>query len=1095
MIRQRIMGVSVVSASQDDQFIRSLAAELGEIRSMLEAVFDEPEASPPRERLAETLRSFSAEAAAIGLDGLVEDLSACDGILQSAAVLGQLDFHDGDLLSEALDRIADSVRTRLACEITPSSGSIKTLIPATGVPGDGEMRDVEPGHVLIVAAATVVDGLVLNGEEILESGPPLAIEQVSDVVAGREVVRALGPDIIVLDTGLEGARSFVEALVNDELTDAIPIVAIGNWASPEDAAPYIALGVAKHLNKPVSPRGLRRALAELSPTDGAGFEPIGEGTLDTISARLADELHRGLCDAATESSRNRAIDVGDGSDVLATLWSAVGRIRELLTVKAGGQLQFASGGSAEAVVNGPWMGGSLSSRLAKPSARRAADDESLEGLTVLVAEGDLSMNWFLCGVLRDAGAEVIDSFDGQLALSTAYQSVPDIVLCDVLLPKIDGATLCRTFRKDVVLGSVPFLLMSSKDELLQRAHELGVGADAYLRKESSGERIVKHLLDVSVPSRRIASRLALGGRVRGRLSGLSVYSLLQLACKHRPSCRFNLSDATRKFEIEIREGRPISATVTDVAGKTVSGSEVLELLVGVGMGRFDVEDIRDDEYSTVELDGSLQDLVATPLAKVRGAQSLLTGSGLVGVQRVHFRDLHGRVCLESMPTFDRDLLLAIQRGASPRELIVTGQAAAQHIEAVLCDVARRSSIVGIILYNGTDALPHAIEQQCALLCGSADYSAVMEAHSAALVSVLSKVPMAGLTESPFHRDETQIGPVVTRVGSPCSVQPSRGNTAVPPAVAVQVAPVVDVGIALEVSPDRLEDSPGGDCVIMRTTTPTGEDLRYRGPLGRQREPVIIDERHCTPILASASVALSAPCHSETPILATAAVDGLDSQRALLADASASAADVERQRNSEAGFTTARESIPDGEDFPALPRLPRPSAYAKRAVTSPESKPSRASRFLWPLLFGVVGVCMAIGARWMRDSAPVPAPTLPATDEAAPAPQEPIEKASAPDSSQVDTPPAARPQIFDLTPKERASLRTGQGLLEVVAGRRHKIAVDGKEIGVGPVQKVALDAREKTYEINVTMLGEQRVRYVRVTMDKRTRIRVAPPWSR
>jgi len=1089
------MGVSAVSASQDDQFIRSLAAELGEIRSMLEAVFDEPEASPPRERLAETLRSFSAEAASIGFDGLVEDLSACDDILQAAEVLGQLDFHDGDLLSEALDRIADTVRTRLACEITPSSGSIKTLIPATGAPGDGEMRDVEPGHVLIVAAATVVDGLVLSGGEIIESGPPLAIEQVSDVVAAREVVRALGPDIIVLDTGLDGARSFVEALVNDELTDAIPIVAIGDWASPEDAAPYIALGVAKHLNKPVSPRGLRRALAELSPTDVAGFEPIGEGTLDTISARLADELHRGLCDAATQSSRDQAIEVGDGSDVLATLWSAVGRIRELLTVKAGGQLQFASGGPAEAVVNGPWMGGSLSSRLAKPSARRAADDESLEGLTILVAEGDLSMNWFLCGVLRDAGAEVIDSFDGQLALSTAYRSVPDMVLCDVLLPKIDGATLCRTFRKDVVLGSVPFLLMSSKDELLQRAHELGVGADAYLRKESSGERIVKRLLDLSVPSRRIASRLVMGGRVRGRLSGLSVYSILQLACEHRPSCRFSLSDATRNFEIEIREGRPISATVTDVAGQTVSGSEVLELLVAVGMGRFDVQDIRDDEHFAVELEGSLQDLVATPLAKVRGAQSLLTGSGRVGVKSVHFDDLDQRVCFESMPKFDRDLLLAIQRGASPRELIVTGQASAHHIETVLCDVARRSGIGGVILCNGTDALPRAIEQQRALLCGSADYSAVMEAHSGALVSVLSKVPTPGLSESSSSRDETQIGPAVTRVGSPCSVQPSRGNTAVPPAVAVQVAPVVDVGIAQEISPGCLEDSPASDCVIMRTTTPTGEELQYSGPLGRQREPVIIDKGHCTPILASASVALSSPSHAETPILATPAADELDRQGVRLTEASADVEDVERQRNSEAGFTTARESIPEGEDFPKLPRLPRPSAYAKRTGSSPEAKPSGVSRFLWPLLFGVVGVCMAIGARWMRDSAPAPAPTLPAANDAAPADRKPIEKAAATDSSPVDTSPAARPQIFELTPKERASLRAGQGLLEVVAGRGHKIAVDGKEIGVGPVRRVGLEVREKTYEIRVTMLGEQRVRYVKVTADKRTRIRVAPPWSR
>jgi CheY-like chemotaxis protein len=1104
------MGVTAVSAPLGDQFVRLLAAQLGEIRGMLEAVFDEPEAAPPRDRLAEKLRSFSARAAELGLDMLVEELAACDGILQSAAVFGALDHQDGDLLSEALDRIADSVRGQLACEVTPTSASMKTLVPATGGAVEDSTPDVEPTHVLIIAPPTVVDGLVLDSDHTPDSGPPLAIEQVSDVIAAREVVRALGPDLIVLDTDLDGAMPLVEALVNDSLTDAIPIVALGHWRSPEDAAPYIALGVARHLNKPVTPGLLRRALTELSPSEATSFEPMGTSTLDEIGARLADELHRGLCDAASETSRGKRIDVGDGSEVLATLWGAVGRIRELLTVKAGGQLEFVIAGPEQAVLANPWLAGQMPSRVAKTRARRAEEGATLEGMTVMVVEEDLSMNWFLCGVLRDAGATVVDSFDGEHALTEAYRFAPDIVLCDVAMPKIDGLALCRAFKGDIDLACVPFVLLSSDEDLLQRAHELGAGADAYLRKESSAELIIKRLLELSIPQRRVTARLAQGGRVRGRLSGLSAHRVLAMVCDQRPISRFCLSDATRTFEIEIRDGRPISATVTDAAGHTLSGPPVFDALLAVGVGRFDVQDVSQAERVPVELTGTLQELVSMPRARTRAAQSLLSGSALVGVHAVHFEALEQRACLAAMPTAARELLMAIADGASPREMIVTGQVPAHQLETVLRDVARRGAIASILLRNGIDALPQAIERERALLDGTAEDGAIMEAHSGAQVSILSALP-------PFAAGDS--GPssiaaaIVVRAKPviPCSVYSDAGNTAIPPAVAVQAAPVVDIVAAHDGHGDHglpsdegrpSDDGRLSEPLFTRTTTPAGRELRYAGPLGRANEPVIIDQRHCTPILASAGVAVSSGAQGATPMLATAMVHDLEQHHeAHLAGAQLDSRADDRQRYSDAGFTTAIDSRAEGEAFPKLPRLPRPSAYAKRAVFEEQPKGNRMARFLLPVLFGLLGVGLAIGARWMRDSAPapavphqtLPAQAVPAVDSKPAAGRDGATPASnAPASDAIKVTPV---ELFDLTPKERAKLRKGQGLLEIVAGRGHEISVDGKVVGRGPVRKLPLAAREKSYEIRVTMRGEQRVRYAVVTADKRTRLRVAPPWSK
>lgn len=175
----------------------------------------------------------------------------------------------------------------------------------------------------------------------------------------------------------------------------------------------------------------------------------------------------------------------------------------------------------------------------------------------------------------------------------------------------------------------------------------------------------------------------------------------------------------------------------------------------------------------------------------------------------------------------------------------------------------------------------------------------------------------------------------------------------------------------------------------------------------------------------------------------------------------------------------------------------PSAYAPESRLSREKRPR--NRFLWPIVFGVVGIALALGARWMREhrSAPEPAaPTPPAQQAAVPA-QTPI--AAAPNAqpsapSEASTPSRSdAPQELPLTKDD--AVGPGEGMLEVVAGKSDKIYVNGKLIGQGPVQKVTLKAVPDPYEVRVKMLGEERVRYAVVKEGKRIKLRVAPPWKR
>jgi hypothetical protein len=187
----------------------------------------------------------------------------------------------------------------------------------------------------------------------------------------------------------------------------------------------------------------------------------------------------------------------------------------------------------------------------------------------------------------------------------------------------------------------------------------------------------------------------------------------------------------------------------------------------------------------------------------------------------------------------------------------------------------------------------------------------------------------------------------------------------------------------------------------------------------------------------------------------------------------------------------------------------PSAYRTAPVPDRRETKGRLSRYAGPLLFAAIGISLAVGARWLRQSGAPP-------DRSAPPPPVAVVPGPAAAAAPVVVPPANAPVVIDDEPepgvgssaasppelpvelpiseKDKAKLGAGEGLLEVVTGRGDEIYVDGVRIGKGPVRKVAVKANTQPHEVRVKLRGEERVRYVTAKEGARIRIRVAPPWS-
>jgi two-component system response regulator MprA len=106
-------------------------------------------------------------------------------------------------------------------------------------------------------------------------------------------------------------------------------------------------------------------------------------------------------------------------------------------------------------------------------------EEELLGGRVLVIEDDAEITDALRRSLRHEGYEVRTAGDGVEALDAAAEFIPDLVVLDLGLPRLDGIEVCKQLRAD---GDVPILILTARTETDDRVTGLDSGADDYLVK-------------------------------------------------------------------------------------------------------------------------------------------------------------------------------------------------------------------------------------------------------------------------------------------------------------------------------------------------------------------------------------------------------------------------------------------------------------------------------------------------------------------------------------------------------------------------------------------------------------------------------------
>ncbi len=164
------------------------------------------------------------------------------------------------------------------------------------------------------------------------------------------------------------------------------------------------------------------------------------------------------------------------------------------------------------VEDAPWDG-AVAPTARAPDApavdERAADETDDDATTVLVADDHADIRAYLRRHLEAAGYRVAEAEDGQAALDRIRERLPDLVVSDVMMPRLDGLGLCRALRADPETDFVPVLLLTAKAAPEDRLDGLAELCDDYLTKPFDVRELVA----------RVGNIIALRQRLRDRFGG------------------------------------------------------------------------------------------------------------------------------------------------------------------------------------------------------------------------------------------------------------------------------------------------------------------------------------------------------------------------------------------------------------------------------------------------------------------------------------------------------------------------------------------------------------------------------------------------
>ena len=131
-------------------------------------------------------------------------------------------------------------------------------------------------------------------------------------------------------------------------------------------------------------------------------------------------------------------------------------------------------------------------------------DREVNVETILIIEDDPSILLGLQKNLKFEGYDIITAMEGERGLELAVNKNPDLIILDIMLPKLSGFEICKTLKRREI--EIPIIILSAKDQEMDKIMGLDLGADDYLTKPFSVRELIARINAVLRRKRRLEKR-------------------------------------------------------------------------------------------------------------------------------------------------------------------------------------------------------------------------------------------------------------------------------------------------------------------------------------------------------------------------------------------------------------------------------------------------------------------------------------------------------------------------------------------------------------------------------------------------------------
>lgn len=198
---------------------------------------------------------------------------------------------------------------------------------------------------------------------------------------------------------------------------------------------------------------------------------------------------------------------------------------------------------------------------------------------ILIIEDEQEVRENIAEILELSDYQVLKAAEGRTGLQMALEQKPDVVVCDITMPGLDGYAVLHALHQHAGMEQIPFIFLTASPEKEQLRRAMTAGADDYLTKPFEGIELLK---SVESCLKRRQLRQAAGAQKNARGGTMDIRSLLRLDPEQRDIQAF------RKKQLLYAEGQRSSYVFYLVSGKVKvyrihpDGKEFITLLAGPG---------------------------------------------------------------------------------------------------------------------------------------------------------------------------------------------------------------------------------------------------------------------------------------------------------------------------------------------------------------------------------------------------------------------------------------------------------------------------------------------------------------------------------